>query len=121
MAFVFSPINMEYPVDISIKVEKDDFERDSNDNFERLLVDVSVKVENESQTKEHQDWCISNLGSPGELLEPLFFKKIADPEAEQCTICCRYFSDSLDLILLKLSVCACGGCLRTGANRRAHI
>lgn len=84
---------MECPVNISIKVEKDDFERDSNDNFERLLLDVSVKTENESQTKDHQDWCISNLGSPGDLLEPLFFKKIEDPELEKCAICHRYFSD----------------------------
>ncbi|XP_061725914.1 zinc finger protein 267-like [Cydia pomonella] len=80
----------------ALKVDQTNVDRDSNDNFQKLLFSVDIKVEKEAETNDDEDWCVDNFAA-GNLLEPLFFTQVVEPQGIQCSLCYRYFLDRYDV------------------------
>ncbi|XP_063371209.1 zinc finger protein 525-like [Cydia amplana] len=86
---------MDQSLDVALKVDQTNVERDSNDNFRKLLFSVDIKIEKEAETND-EDWCVDNFEA-GNLLEPLYFKQVVEPQGVQCPLCYRYFLDRYDV------------------------
>ncbi|XP_063390869.1 zinc finger protein 525-like [Cydia fagiglandana] len=92
---------MDQSLDVALKADQT-MERDNNDNFQKSLFSVDIKIEKEAVTNDDVDWCVDNFAA-GNLLEPLFFKQVVEPEGIQCSLCYRYFLDRYDVYKHNLS------------------
>ncbi|XP_063543977.1 uncharacterized protein LOC134752270 isoform X2 [Cydia strobilella] len=87
---------MDQSLDIALKVDQTNVERDSKDNLE-LLFSVDIKIEKQAETNDDEDWCVDNFAA-GNLLVPLFFKQVVEPQGIQCSLCYRHFLDRYLLV-----------------------
>ncbi|CAK1587875.1 unnamed protein product [Parnassius mnemosyne] len=122
---------MEYPTDVIIKKEKDDFQFENKEGI--LEVHYDVKIESCTLFGD-VDWCIDNVT----LLEEIgkqFHETVNDEKTRQeCQLCGQHFPDSyslfkhnlkhLKIMVVKPTIYQCNTCLicfKTKEKLKDHI